>query len=371
MSLFFGAKNPAPPRESAGNPAVLSPLAPVDLALSALKGQCGAVGFAGSAEQAASFFPFAALSIGPRPVQGLLALSRLVGMICPGLHSIFARLDVSVVDGTETDFVSYKVTRVDERVRYVTQAVHGAGLSGTVEAFARKAPAEQMGIAELAKTAEPNEFRGAIALVVGGSRGLGELTAKLLAAGGAHVIISYSVGCADADRVASSIRAAGRTCEVIHYDVRNTSADQLGCLASIPTYVYYFATGPISRTRTRPFDSRRFDEFCAFYVKGFAHLCSSLRLPEHGAVRVFCPSSAYVSTADRPMGFAEYAMAKAAAEMFSRRLPRMQTDQTASLLPGETYSPSDAVMMAVIREMQASAPLAEPALKSSGAEITP
>ncbi len=45
-----------------------------------------------------------------------------------------------------------------------------------------------------------NEFTGAAALVVGGSRGLGELTAKLLAAGGGRVTITYAYGEGDALR---------------------------------------------------------------------------------------------------------------------------------------------------------------------------
>jgi NAD(P)-dependent dehydrogenase (short-subunit alcohol dehydrogenase family) len=40
----------------------------------------------------------------------------------------------------------------------------------------------------------PDEFAGATALIIGGSRGLGELTAKLLAKGGARILITYATG---------------------------------------------------------------------------------------------------------------------------------------------------------------------------------
>jgi nucleoside-diphosphate-sugar epimerase len=181
------------------------------------------------------------------------------------------------------------------------------------------------------------------------------------------VIVSYNIGRADADHVASCIRTAGRTCDVIQYDTRDTSVDQLAGLASTPTHVYYFATGPISQRSTTPFDSSHFDEFCAFYVRGFAHLCSCLRTSAQKVVRVFYPSSVYVSASDRPRGLAEYAMAKAAGEVLcveisrcwpqievvSRRLPRMHTDQTATYLPEEPTTPAETVMLAAIREMQA------------------
>jgi hypothetical protein len=288
-------------------------------------------------------------------------------MVCPGLHSIFARLDVTLSAEAGNECIYYKVTEVDERFRYVTQSIAGAGLQGSVEAFVRNAPAEQPELDELSKTVDPTEFQGSVALVIGGSRGLGEVTAKLLAAGGAHVVISYSMGSADADRVAASIRSAGRTCDVIQYDARDAAGNQLAGLASAPTHVYYFATGPIAPARVKPFDSSRFDEFCVFYVKGFAHLCSCLPPPAEGTVRVFYPSTVYVEGNGRPEGLAEYAVAKAAGEavcaeisracpqieVLFRRLPRMQTDQTASFLAEQPYTPAAEVMLAAIREMHA------------------
>ena len=281
-------------------------------------------------------FPFAALSTGSHPIAGLLTLSRLVGMICPGLHSIFAALDVAVVDGADTDFVCCKATAVDERYRYVTQA----GLSGSVEALARNAPPEQPGMDELSTAVDPSEFRGSVALIIGGSRRLGEVTAKLLAAGGAHVIVSYSIGRADADRVASSIRTAGRTCEVIHYDARNTSTDQLAGLASTPTHVYYFATGPIAQSRTKPFDSNNFDEFCAFCVRGFAHLCSCVRFAAQTAVHVFYHSSVHVSAGDRPRRFAKFDGESSRRGIVRRNQPLLAADRSRFPAPSRhAYGP--------------------------------
>jgi len=157
--------------------------------------------------------------------------------------------------------------------------------------------------------------------------------------------------------------------------VRDASVDPLAGLTTAPTHVYYFATGPISQSRAKTFDRGRFDEFCAFYLKGFAHLCACLQSRAQTAVRVFYPSSVYVSADDRPNGLTEYAMAKAAGEalcleighswprveVVSRRLPRMQTDQTASFLEDQPDTPIHAVMLAMVREVQAPAtPRADP-----------
>ena len=57
------------------------------------------------------------------------------------------------------------------------------------------------------KIVGPTEFAGSTALIVGGSRGLGALTAKILAAGGGKVIITYATGRADAEDLTEEIRS--------------------------------------------------------------------------------------------------------------------------------------------------------------------
>src|SRR5688572_29550477 len=71
-----------------------------------------------------------------------------------------------------------------------TLAIAGGGLVGTVDSFARQPPVPQKSSREFVGLVEPGAFTGSTALVIGGSRGLGEVTAKLLAAGGAKVTIT-------------------------------------------------------------------------------------------------------------------------------------------------------------------------------------
>jgi nucleoside-diphosphate-sugar epimerase len=215
----------------------------------------------------------------------------------------------------------------------------------------------------LASIVRADEFAGSTALVVGGSRGIGELTAKLIAAGGGKTILTYHVGKSDAERVASEIAAVGGSCDVLAYDARLPAQPQLNGLLDTPTHLYYFATPQIFR-RVR--DSReRLHEFRALYVDGFRALIEALsaRRPD---LSVFYPSSVAVMEGTRPRGMLEYATAKAAGERLCadldarhaslrisvERLPRLPTDQTASIVPVEESSALE-TMLPIVRKVQA------------------
>ena len=118
----------------------------------------------------------------------------------------------------------------EPRFRLVRMAIEGGGLVGSIKSYARTPPAPQASLQRIRGAVEPGEFAGSTALVIGGSRGLGEVTAKLLAAGGAKVVISYRVGSAEAEAVAQDIRAAGGQCETLAYDAGRPAEPQLAGL---------------------------------------------------------------------------------------------------------------------------------------------
>jgi NAD(P)-dependent dehydrogenase (short-subunit alcohol dehydrogenase family) len=195
-----------------------------------------------------------------------------------------------------------------------------------------------------------NVFSTQRALVVGGSRGLGELTAKLLAAGGADVCLTYYQGGVEAVAVADEITRHGG----------KASAEALDVLAPFdagwrspqgwqPTHLYYFATPFIFSGQRSGFSAELLASLSAYYVTGFAQLVGPLAAS--GLVAAFYPST--VALDEMPTDMAEYCAAKAAGEALCRllvrrhrglridcpRLPRMATDQTASLLPAGNQDP--------------------------------
>ena len=341
--LSLEASTPHADKEDSGNP--------VELKLEDLNGKSGTVAFSHAAE---SLFPAATRALGATRIQAIATISRLVGMVCPGLHSIAYSYQIAFAEGGEGDrALAFQVEEVDERFRLLTQVVWGGGVKGTVVALARVPPVEQRHIGEVAKFVAPEQFRGITALVVGGSRGLGELTAKILAAGGASVVITYAVGHREALAVCEEIRAFGappetKQAETMQYDVRLSAATQLKQLRVPPTHVYYFATSAIFRRVDGVFSSAVFEDFCRFYITGFHDLCEQLMKGRREALHVLYPSS--VAVAERPAGLTEYAMAKAGGELLCEdlnraqpllkihvaRLPRILTDQTATTTDVET-----------------------------------
>jgi NAD(P)-dependent dehydrogenase (short-subunit alcohol dehydrogenase family) len=303
-------------------------------------------------------FPRAAAAPGAGMLADLAGLSQLVGMVEPGLHSIFRGFSVArqEVEGSET--LRFGVIRDDARFNLVTMAVLGAALRGQVEAFRRAPPVAQPSVAELRRLVAADAFAGRAALVVGGSRGLGKLTAKLLALGGTAVTITYATGDSEAAAVAEEIRASGGICDAIRLDVRIPAAGQLPAGRAFDR-LFYFATPFIFGKRGKALDVALLDEMMGFYVRSFYDVCATLRQAGDHPIGVFYPSSVAVET--RPANLTEYAMAKAAGEVLCadlprllkgvrvqmRRLPRLQTDQTSSVQQVETGSAVDE-MLAVI-----------------------
>jgi acyl dehydratase len=339
--------------------AIAAPMDPCDLAFDAMAERSGRLAFASPPDAIAAMFPAASDWLGPRRVAALAATTLLVGMVCPGLHSIYGGLTVEARDQSVLeDRLSFRVAATDPRVRSVRMTVEGGGLAGLVESYARTPPAAQASAHELAETVEPGEFSGAAALIIGGSRGLGEVTAKLLAAGGASVAISYRVGGVEAEAVAQEIRSAGGACKTLAYDTSLPAEPQLAGLADAPTHAYYFATPKIFRAQSGLFARARLDAFLNVYVEGFLNLAEALRA-RRGDVSLFYPSS--VAVAERPRGMLEYAMAKAAGETLCAemnetwrplhvtvdRLPRLATDQTASVIGMSLPSPASRLLPAV------------------------
>lgn len=377
LDLVYGTPRPAEP-ELIDAPS--SPLtAARDFPLSEMEGHTG-IAYVAPEEVARQAFPHLASHIGATACAEIAACSYVVGMEVPGLNSMFSKLELRFIGTkgeTPRNGLRFEVLSVDERFRKTRIAVSGGAIAGRLEGFVRMPPVEQASIASLAGYVRPGEFAGMDALILGGSRGLGELTAKLIAAGGGTPTITYALGRVEADKVAQEIRDWGRNAATLHYDVRHPASTQLDSKCHF-THIFYFATNAIFRPKGELISSPILAEFMIFYIFGFYDLCQELLRNDAGDKRgtrtltAYYPSS--VAVEDRPAGMTEYSMVKAAGEQMCRdmdryipglrivttRLPRLRTDQTSSVMPERELDPVT-VLLPILREMHG----LEPRLRSA------
>jgi hypothetical protein len=355
----FGAPLAGAPASAEAPSAVLD--APQEPRLEDMAGMRGCAPFAASLDEARARFPSVCRSMGASRVAGLMACSYIVGMLCPGLSSIFRSLKLTAAEPRGEEGVGFAVDAVDDRFRLVRVNVEGAGWIGALEAHIAPAPVAQPSMAEALRRIAPGEFEGVRALVVGGSRGLGEMIGKIVAAGGGEAILTYRLGEADARRVEAEIAAAGGRARRLRFDAERDDPATLAQHA--PNQLYYMAT-PAIMPGPAAFSAEKFEAFLRIYVHSFRALVMLLAERRAGDLSVFYPSTVFLD--DPRPGLAEYAMAKAAGEALCaslgaerklgrylmKRLPRLPTDQTLALSSEPLADPLE-LLLPLVREMSA------------------
>jgi acyl dehydratase len=318
----------APPKET-----------PVEVDAATLAGLTGSIDLHLRGSDLEALLPEVARQLPPAQVASLLATTRLIGNRCPGLNSVYSSLRLSADAGAPGRTLDFRVRSFDPRFGALCLQLQGPGWIGAADVFLRPPPARQANYASASSVVAPGEFEGARALVVGGSRGLGEVAAKLLCAGGAEVTLTYFAGRDDAEALVREIATGGGRAQAMHLDATAPLPTEL---PEVDLLVFTSTPFIFSAVKGR-FDGELFDRFCAHYVHGFSRLC--VRLAARRPLMVLCPSSSAVDEVPANMG--EYAAAKAASEVACRylegahkglrihrpRLPRLATDQTGSIVP--------------------------------------
>ncbi len=312
-----------------------------------------------------AMFPRMAGMIPLVQVAEILATTRLTGMDCPGLNTIFHSLDLDFVQTGRPLAMFYRVYRSDRRFSIIHLEVDSFGLQGRLSAFYRPSPVDQPSFAQVAEKVSSGEFGQTCALIIGGSRGLGELTAKIIAAGGGEVCFTYSMGKLDARRVQDEIRKCNGQARSFALDVTSpTAPDWPGLLQDWhPTHMFYYASPHIgSLPSDEPFSQERYAGFCEYYVLGFCRIVESIARLAPSGLMIFYPSTTYIDAPNS--GQDEYVAAKSAGEWLCRyftrrwpkliihtpRLPLLKTDQTAGIQPRRTEDSLE-VLLKEIRKM--------------------
>lgn len=326
------------------------PLSAQDL----MKGQEGHLELCFDETKCRQLFPRLTEKLAHYQIAELTASTKLVGMECPGLYSIFSKLNIRFDDAyPPSSSFFYKLINFDERFSLISMEVTGPLMSASIEAFLRPSEGHQKSYDEILALANTNEFQNQKALVIGASRGLGEVTAKLLAAAGASVLMTFHQGQEDAERLREEIRSGGGCAETLSFNILDPEKTPQEIIRAFsPTHVYYFAT-PFIESNSGAFSEKLFEKFNRYYVDGFIRSVDFLLRAVPGLKMIFYPSSIFIE--NPPQALKEYAASKAAGEaacsliekakgicVYRPRLAKMATDQTVSL---QAETPPDAAKL--------------------------
>ncbi|HYW45896.1 MAG TPA: MaoC/PaaZ C-terminal domain-containing protein [Bryobacteraceae bacterium] len=337
---------------------------PLDHTGEDLSGAGGEIELTAAVDELSNAFPHLARATESGFAAGLSAISTLVGMACPGLHSVLSEISATAaVTGRRT--LAFGVVRHDRRFSRVEMAVNGPGLAGTVAALTYAFAAPPAGDAAIRELVPPAAFAGQTPLIVGATSGLGATTARLLAAGGARPVLGYRDP-VSAEAVLETVRQLGE-CELTPFDA-TAPAGGLQTLAAMGWRggeVYYFASPRIFRRRIEPYQAEDLRDFLSVFVDGFYETVRGLLEIRAGEpLTIFYPSTAAL---DEPASdLFEYRTAKRAGEelcnrliekyrrlrIVSARLPRIETRQTRTVVKARAETP-ETVMAPFVLEIQA------------------
>jgi hypothetical protein len=243
------------------------------------------------------------------------------------------------------------VVKIDQRFNLVNIKVENKAVSGILKTFVRPSVATQLSYNLISNIVERNCFKGQRALIIGGSRGLGEVFLKALAAGGAEVIFTYYRGLDDAEKLVNEIKDEGGIASCFQFNVLSDDIVKLLGGEHGVTHCYYMATPFIFNGNKNIFASTLFNKFNDYYVVKFYELVENLHAA--GVLNYFYPSSVALSGLENNM--IEYTLSKLAGEkicdflsikfrdinIYKFRFPRIETDQTASIMPVANENPVD------------------------------
>jgi NAD(P)-dependent dehydrogenase (short-subunit alcohol dehydrogenase family) len=308
-------------------------------------------------------------------VAALAWASYVVGMELPGERATFWKLDLRLATGHEPPALplsfTAEVTRRDDRVGLVqVAATLGDRLAtASLSAFVR-ADSPRSDPATLAPLlADVPDLAGKVAIVVGGSRGLGAALTQALALRGADVLLVYRDSAAEAARVRDSVSDAAGTIEAVQGDAGNASwySEVLRPLVTARGGLDLLVCNASPPIRPQRLDPAGLDRFERFVLESLGLVSAPLaafldELDARSGTALIVSSSALTTL---PPEWPHYVTAKSALEGLAAwaaaahprtrfvvvRPPKLLTDQMNSLLGRVGAAPVELVAAEIVRRL--------------------
>jgi hypothetical protein len=294
-------------------------------------------------------------------ISDLIRATKIVGMEFPGLYSLFSQLSLRRQLPPRANKRYYTIKNFDERFSLYNMDYNSNSFFGVIKAFKRPRQIDQPNFHDLSRITKKNEFALQKALVIGASRGIGELAAKILLAGGADVKGTFYRGQIDANRIIEDVQENNKEIMFTKFNALEPT-NQIPQIFESINSLYFFATPSIFVSQKKTLSYPVLNKFMDYYVKAFCQIVDNLCQKNNSSrIAIYYPSSEAVST--HPIDMTEYTIAKQAGELcceylsqkysklviYKPRIPRMLTDQTASALHTEVTN-SQEYMIKSLRE---------------------
>lgn len=127
-----------------------------------------------------------------------------------------------------------------------------------------------------------SEFAGKIALVVGGSRGIGRAIALKLANSGFDIWVTYKNNHEAANNIASEIKAMGVKCELIPFDVSNYTETEDALLKKVEQttpYIFIYTAGVTRDNLMMWMTKEEWDTVLSTNLDGFYNVTRTVLFP--------------------------------------------------------------------------------------------
>lgn len=293
--------------------------------------------------------------------QDILSTSYIVGMINPGKYSLFSRLLVNLnLKKNENNKIKFMIKKFDKRINQI-EIILDSCINAKIYAF-KYNYFEQKSINILKKRIRKKILNNKRTLIIGASRGLGEVTSKLMALLGSKLVLTYNLEKNNIFKIKNEIANSTKvSCTLLKLDILKKDYRSKQKFFDKIHYFFYFASPKITATENNEFNNRIFLDYKNFYLNKFIEFCLFLDKISKEKIKVFYPSTVYIN--EKNNIFKEYILAKKIAEKKIKllnkklkkikieifRLPEMCTSQNMKVLSNKKNI-NDKIMIKLIRK---------------------